>query len=383
MTPAVQVPLTLLPAMGQEDDAADVDCPRCAACVLGSDLTCAQCGLGREQGVEQVAVPPADVTVKPDERVKRPRWPGLAPRITFNDEPNIVKVESFKNNKLWWKEAELTKPTLRSRRRSPTRSPEQAPAPASSPSCSAVPDAYIPPGNMGPWHGGTLVPPPYMQGTSADSDFAREDDLSIAAADVAVVAGSSADGAAPPIAPAALDSDATGVSELLAGQAGPDKKNKRAASGYQAWVRANGLLIRRSMSGHGLKAFGAAAGRLWRAMSQTERDGHAVRARDAAEPPEVCEAQPAQVEPQPPEVPRAPDALSPAQLLTAANNRARALARRAEAVLRPQTRPNPEPSTHGAGTQTPPAPPSTGQNRLEAVRARVRARIAAAANEQG
>ena len=111
---------------------------------------------------------------------------------------------------------------------------------------------------------------------------------------------------------------------------------KKKASGYQAWVRSSGQLIRDSAAGTGLKALGAAAGRYWKALSQQERDEHARRAAEASNTADAAEA-PAtapQPEPQTRERPQEADALSPAQLAAVAGARARALARRAEAALR-------------------------------------------------
>ena len=205
-----------------------------------------------------------------------------------------------------------------------------------------------------PWHGGTLVPPP----TPIDTV------------------------------------DATAITaEARVEMPERPPRRKKGPTGYQTWVRNNGQAIRRAMNGSGLKAFGAAAGRLWKALPQEERDTNTGRAAVGANATSASTGQTEQprlqeAEPQPPTPAASPSFPSPAQLATIASNRAKAMVRKAVAAMQP---PGPRRSTlddsdgepnlpdEEAEEQTAqPKPPSAAQERLEALRARVRARVAAA-----
>ena len=124
------------------------------------------------------------------------------------------------------------------------------------------------------------------------------------------------------------------------------------------------------MTGSGVKAFGAAAGRLWRGLPPAERAAKARKPQATSGSLEQVTTEPEPETPPDQSEPR-PPALSPAQLATVAKNRAGALLRKAEAAARARATPTP------AAEETPQnCPKTSAQQRLEALKARVRARIA-------
>jgi len=145
---------------------------------------------------------------------------------------------------------------------------------------------------------------------------------------------------------------------------------KRPTSKYHEWVKANGQAIRQAMAGPGVKAFGAAAGRLWRGLPPAERGTKARKPQAASGSLEQVTEEPDPATPLGQSEPGA-QALSPAQLATVAKNKAGALLRKAEAAARTRATPTP---VAEATPQT--CQKSSAQERLEALKARVRARIA-------
>jgi len=299
----------LLPPQSADEQGEPIDCPRCSAAVLPTDGECAYCGLARAMPTPEVRAPRAKD--KPAKR-RGPRPAATAsasaPPHIDADAVNASEVEEYADGTvtLW---------------------------------------------DAGAWHGGTLMPPPYLMagGRVESSDTGARGSRD----SVTVVA----DGHVSPEPPEA-------------GNTCNRPGAKRPASKYHDWVKANGQAIRQAMTGPGVKAFGAAAGRLWRGLPPAERGTKERKPQTANGSLEQGTEEPEPAAPLDHTEPGA-QALSPAQLATVARNKAGALLRKAETAARTLATPTPAAEAAPLACQK-----SSAQERLEALKARVRARIA-------
>ena len=207
-----------------DDPNAEVeDCPRCAAAVLPSDESCSNCGLRRAErvvGRERLSEPgpgtfaysgdAVKVVAKVQQRIAvdalacdvpqqgggaaggppalksclraRARTSSPIPRISFREGVEVVEIKTYRAENLWWP-APSSRPKALSQPARASTSPPPPGAPASGSASSHAdgtkPRRGRPPGSLNKrktatvdnadigidgmrWHGGTLVPPPYM-----------------------------------------------------------------------------------------------------------------------------------------------------------------------------------------------------------------------------
>ena len=166
------------PASG-DPDGPDDQCPSCAGTVLATDMRCEQCGLERMEvaegaGVEPEAPDQRDVRKQPEPMARgglevrsalKTRRARNDVRISFAPEPEVIEITCFKSETLWWKVGELS-----SARGRPARFKTVAALPRPQQGDGDEPDSRTAnTQNNDPvchwWHGGTLVPPPYLAGT--------------------------------------------------------------------------------------------------------------------------------------------------------------------------------------------------------------------------
>jgi len=184
--PAPASPTLLLPP-ASKDSEDDITCIRCSATVLASDDACAQCGLLRaaQQEVSDT-VPLSAVTEASTAATSTASTPVLksalkkdktrkTKHVKLDPAPRTIIVATYRDIDLWWKASQLTGAPKRPQTSAPASSPtaphrkvgrprriDAAIHPCGSGTGAGENAPAVAPLQVHTWHGGTLVPPPFL-----------------------------------------------------------------------------------------------------------------------------------------------------------------------------------------------------------------------------
>ena len=150
-------PAVLLSAFVDDPDGADEECPRCCATVLPMDLTCAQCGLDREPQCPEILTGATNVA-------------GAAP-TNLETEHQLIAVQAVADPAV---ASKLVANKVKKRNPKPCLSQTGAENQNGCEGLSQDGDGMAI-GQMATWwHGGTLVPPPYLMMSASYEDVSYQ-----------------------------------------------------------------------------------------------------------------------------------------------------------------------------------------------------------------